>query len=186
MNPKPYINCCSVDYYEKGVQAPDFQPGDFILTRGKNWISWLIRFVQAVRFRGDDRIFAFWNHAAIVVTEEGDLVEALGKGVAFTHISKYTPKEYILVRIEASEEDRIQAAKFAFSCLGSKYGLLNFLSIGFCLLTGAKIIAGIDGTYICSALVARALERTDARFDKSPIRISPADLARYYHVGAEQ
>ena len=58
--------------------AGDLRPGDFILTHGSHWTSQLIRVGQALRFRGKNRTYAYWNHAALIVGSGGDIIEALG------------------------------------------------------------------------------------------------------------
>ena len=47
------------------------------------------------------------------------------------------------------------------------------------MLTGSKLAFFIDGRFVCSGLVARALERTGRIFDRDPSHIAPADLAKY-------
>src|SRR5262245_56939346 len=78
----------SVEAFAPGVPATDFQPGGFILTHGNAWTSKIIRFGQRLRIHGDDRKYAYWNHAALIVNDDGALVEALGAGVERTNISR--------------------------------------------------------------------------------------------------
>ena len=72
-----------------GEQVTDPSPGDFVLTQGTSWTSRLIRFGQKIRYRGPDKIFTRWNHAAIFINQEGDIIEALGSGVQQRNISVY-------------------------------------------------------------------------------------------------
>jgi len=164
--------------------AGDLRPGDFILTHGSHWTSQLIRVGQALRFRGKNRTYAYWNHAALIVGSGGEIIEALGPspGVVQQNISKYAPREYTIVRIKASPEDRDEMVAFARACLGERYGVLTIASIALSLLTGTRFSFGFDGQMICSGLVARALERTQAIYTKEPSHIMPADLARAYRV----
>ena len=160
-------------------------PGDFILTHGRAWTSKLIRFGQRLRFRGDDAKYARWNHAAIFVDERGDLVEALGGGVKRRNVSVYRDTEYTVVRIDTivqSDADRQQVVRFAEWSRGQRYGFVTIGSIAYGLLTGGKFTFGFDGQHICSGLVARALERTGAIFNRAPSHIMPADLAKYFQV----
>src|SRR5919198_4513770 len=90
----------------------EFAPGDFILTHGHAWTSQLIRFGQRIRFRGGERKYSHWNHAALLVSAEGDLVEALGAGVQKRNLSVYDRTEYHLVRITASDEDCQEVVAF--------------------------------------------------------------------------
>lgn len=167
-----------------GSVGAAMQSGDFILTHGRHWTSALIRVGQALRFRGRDRKYAYWNHAALVVDANGDIIEALGPspGVVRQNVSKYAPREYTVVRIKAAPDDRDEAVGFARACLGEPYGVLTIVSIALSLLTGTRFSFGFDGQMICSGLVARALERTRAIFTKEPSHIMPADLARAYGV----
>ena len=178
----------TVSSYAPGDAAAsgDFQPGDFILTHGSTFASRLIRVGQHVRFCGRNRRYAWWSHAAVIASQDGQLIEAVGHGVRRTHISIYQPTEYTLVRLGAlaSNDDRAQVVRFAEWCLGQRYGWLTVFSIGLSLLTGAKLTFWYDGQSVCSGLVARALERTSAIFDRSPSHILPADLAKYFDVPA--
>jgi len=120
----------------------------------------------------------------MIISETGDLIEALGPGVEKTHIDKYKPTEYHLVRLGslADRHDRQQVVAFAEWSLGEEYGWLTIVNIALALLFGGRFDFGIDGQTICSGLVARALERTNAIFDRAPSNIMPADLARYFNV----
>lgn len=162
--------------------APKLRPGDFILTHGNEWTSKMIRFGESLRYHGADRKYTYWNHAAMIVDEDGTIVEALGSGVQKRNIGVYTPTERTLVRIEASEEDRREVADFALWTVGQSYGFLTIISIAYTLLTGGKFSFSIDGQEICSGLVARSLERTTLIFPHDPAHIMPADLAKMFQV----
>jgi hypothetical protein len=160
------------------------RPGDFILTHGSDLGSHLISIGQTFRFRGENRKYAHWNHAALIVGQKGEIIEALGPtpGVARGDLSKYAPREYTIVRITASPQDRDEEVEFAEACLKEKYGIATIISIALSLLTGTRFSFGFEGQQICSGLVARALERTTAIFKKEPSHIMPADLAKAYGV----
>ncbi len=166
------------------VDPAQYEPGDFILTHGDTFFSRLIRIGQWLRFHGTDNKYTWWSHAALIVSKDGDLIEALGKGVRRGKLSRYKPTEYHLVRLGAiaTAQDREQAVAFALWCLGEKYGRMTIVSIVLSLLTGGKFNFGFDGQAICSGLVARALERTNAIFNRTPSHIMPADLAKYFNV----
>lgn len=170
----------AVDHHAPGERAADPEPGDFILTHGAELFSQLIQFGQRLRFSGADRPYTYWNHAAIVVTSGGAIVEALGAGVERRSLSDYDPTQYTIVRITASPEDRAEAAVFAERCVGQRYGWATIVSIAISLLTGAKFSFGFNGQLVCSGLVARALERTTAIFEDEPSHIMPAQLAKLY------
>jgi uncharacterized protein YycO len=172
-----------VQHLGAGESATDFQPGDFILTHRKHLMSRLIRVAQKIR--GRERKYSYWSHAAVIIDQEGTLVEAESKGVITSPLSKYHPEEYQLVRLgdSADARDREQVVAFARSVIGQPFGFLDMFSVGLSLLTGAKLNISYESHLMCSALVAKALERTSALFDDEAAHMLPADLARYY--GAE-
>jgi hypothetical protein len=187
----PRLPCGSVEQVPAGSCATGFthgpdgphalpgapRPGDFILTHGDEWTSRLIRFGQGLRYRGASAKYTYWNHTALVVDDQGGIVEALGNGVKQRTIHDYDPTQYTVVRIEASDEDRAEAAAFARSSIDADYGWLTIVSIAVSLVTGGKLAFAVDGQLICSGLVARSLERTTAIFAHDPARIMPAELA---------
>ena len=179
--PKPEISGFTQSFFESDKEAQEFEPGDFILTKSKGLVGWLIRTGQLIRFKGKH---AKWTHAALIVNKEGELIEALGKGVVRSHLSQYKKNEYHLIRLGemADDKDRQKMVNFAEWCLRYDYGHLTIISISLCLITGWKFLFGMDNRIICSALVARALERTKLIFDKNPSFIMPADLARYFRI----
>ena len=172
----------SVSRYGPGEAASATRPGDFILTHGDKLYDRLTQWAQSLRMYGKARKYTRWNHAALVVDTNGGIVEADGSGVCLVNLSKYQPAEYYLVRIDASDEDRAEEVAFARSCLGQPYGRVTICSIFLSLLTGTTLAFGLDGTEICSGLVAQALVRTNVIFDKDPTHIMPADLAKYFQV----
>lgn len=173
-----------VKRYGPGEAAADFQVGDFILTHRHHLVSRLIRLAQNIR--GRERKYSYWSHAAVIVAADGSLVEAESRGVERNNLTKYTPAEYHLVGLgdSADERDRRQVAAFAESLVGQPFGFLDLFSVGLSLLTGAKVNISYESHLMCSALVARALERTSAIFGDEPAHMLPADLARYYGVEA--
>jgi hypothetical protein len=167
------------------VATPAFQPGDFILTHSSAIYGALIRFGEALRYWGPDKVFAHWNHAAIFINDVGDIIEALGGGVQQRSISVYEGTEYVVVQLPAttSASDRQQAVEFAQFCLSDTYGWFTIVSIALCLITGAKFGFGVDGQQICSALVARCVERIGEIFPEAePWHLTPADLAKHFNV----
>lgn len=174
------ISVSKICFSPEGSIDTDFHSGDFILTYHDGIYSDLINVGQRLRFRGKDSKYAKYTHAALIINQEGDLIEALAEGIVKSNISKYSPIEYIHVAIQASDEDRTEMLRFANSCLGEKYGWMTIASIAFSLLSGLKLSFGFDGQEICSGLVARALERTTAIFPRDASHIMPADLAKYY------
>lgn len=169
--------------YAPGDTAHHYQVGDFILCHRKGFASACIRFGQdySPRFRGH-RAYGYWSHAALIVSEQGDLVEALTKGVVRSHISDYAHVEYTLVRVNAEPLDQQEILRFADKIVGEKYGWSTIFCVGVGLVTGCSFTFGFQGHMICSGLVALAEERAGAYFDRLAEDIVPADLARYYNV----
>jgi hypothetical protein len=181
--------------------APGWVPGDLVLTHGSALTSQLIRFGQALRIHGDDRRYTHWNHAAIVVDRDGAIIEALGRGITETHVSKYREEERTVLTVAASADDREQVVRFCRWAAGhveadgtpipepdrrhQRYGWIQIASITLTLLTGARFTFSLDGTQICSGLAGRALERTGAIFNRAPSHLMPADLAKYFDPGQE-
>lgn len=167
------------------VSKPAARPGDFILTHSAGVFGRLIRFGEWLRYRGDDKIYAHWSHAAIFVDDAGGIVEALGGGVQKRNMTVYRETEYVVVHLpeDTSAADRDQAVRFAEFCLNESYGWLTIVSISLSLLTGAKFGFGIDGQQICSALVSRCIERIGEIFtENEPWHLMPADLAKHFDV----
>src|SRR4029077_19876344 len=87
-----------VERYGPGEKAEEFTAGDFILTHRHTAIAQLITIGEKRVFRGPDSPYAHWSHCALVVAENGTLVEAESTGVRRSPISRYEASEYHLVR----------------------------------------------------------------------------------------
>lgn len=171
--------------YPPGALPTDAEPGDFILSY-RRWhvFSALIRLGQGLRVHGDDRRrYARWSHAGLVVDGD-DLIEMHEPGAIRTPLEDYRDVDIALVRIHATPADREQAVAFATWCLDQNHqiGRATFLSLALCLSTGCKFSFFVEGSMVCSGMVARCQERTGAIFNRTPSHISPADLAKYYDV----
>lgn len=166
-----------------GRTAGGVEPGDFLLVASRTFRGRLIRWGQERRIRGADRKYVKWTHAALIVDSDGTLIEAVGAGVRQHSIEQYEQDEYLVVRIVADPDDRAEMVDFARWALNKPYNRLATVSIALSLLTGSRIAFFVDGQFVCSGLVARALERTGRIFDRDPAHIAPADLAKYYRAG---
>ena len=174
----------SVICYRPGESVESPQPGDFILTHANAFTSELIRIGQKLRYRGRNRKYTHWSHAAIFVNTGGDLIEAVGAGVQKRNISVYKETEYCVVCLQGvSPEERAQAVRFAEYSLRKSYGYFTIVGVICSVLSGSKFGFGVDGQQICSALVARCLERTGEIFtEEEPWHITPAGLAKHFRV----
>ena len=168
-----------------GAANPVALPGDFILTHSSGIYGKLIRFGQAFRYWGRDKVFAHWSHAAIFVNDAGDIIEALSGGVQQRNISVYQGTEYVVVHLPATTDplERQHAVAFAEFCLNDPYGWLTIADIALCLLRTLRLSIRVDGQQICSALVARCIERIGAIFaEAEQWKMMPADLAEHFNV----
>lgn len=185
--------------YKPGETAPvgSYQPGDFILTHGTAWTSKLIRFGSRLRYRGDNAPYAKFSHSALIVSANGDLIEAQERGVRRNNLRSYAEHTYVVVHPtlqvfgvtppgnavrDADRIARANAVGYVTHQLGDRYGYLTCVCIGFGLLTGGTLTFGFDGNQICSGLVARAQERLGYEFPRNPAEIMPADLAWQFGV----
>jgi hypothetical protein len=160
------------------------QPGDVVLVSGTSFWSRLIQVGQRLRIHGDDVRYTRWNHAALVVSPAGDIIEALSQGVEQRSLAVYARVPYTVVDTGLADLDRQEAVRFAQSCLGERYGWWTIVSIALALLTGTKFSFGVAGECICSGLVAKSLERGQAIFARDSANIAPADLAKMFRVPA--
>ena len=165
-----------------GEETIDIRPGDFYLTHDSYWTAGFIRLGQRVRYHGAVRKYAWWNHAGVFVDNDGTIIEAQGQGVRTTHIRRYKDRNYAVVRINATDADREQMVRFYRSQVGNRYGYTTILSLGLGLLTGLKLVFAMDGSDICSGLVAAGLTRGDYILGRSPVHMMPADLAKLFDV----
>jgi hypothetical protein len=171
-----YVRCAP------GEDIAHPRPGDVILIRGRGWLGRIIRAVQRVRYRREeDHPFAYWSHAALVVTP-WHLIEVIHAGVIMGKIEKYRDHEYHYVYLELSESDRGKAVAFAYSCLRQKYGLSSFLLLAASVLLGDRFTVPDRGQHGCVALIVRALQRAGMAFEQRPNDMTPADLAKRFGV----
>lgn len=141
-----------------------YNPGDILLVRdytgGSDLLGNLIMAGQRARYGNVDE--CRWTHSALIVSETGDLVEALARGVKLTNISKYSHVETLIIDTKASAEQRHLAVIGALHQVGDHYGVLDFLSLAFSLLTGLRWSLHADRQPICSELVSRYTEKVSA------------------------
>lgn len=181
------------------------KPGDLILIQQRgNFFSSLIRFGQRLRFRGDDRKYAWCNHVAIVVNSS-HIVEALVRGVSEDSLSHYlnNPKRYVFRFVDTglSDTDRKEAVDYALAHVGDLYDWPAILGLGLTCLTGRKFsLLRFPGTFVCSEIASDtvcfpAFERgvydcpslplsgvvTDLFHPKGSAPM-PADIAKHYGV----
>jgi uncharacterized protein YycO len=173
-----------VERYGPGEEAHEFTPGDFILTHRHNPISRLISFGEKRRFHRADAQYAHWSHCALIVAEDGAVVEAESTGVRESPISRYKANEYHLVRLgaELPPDGRDRAVAYAKAQVGEAFGYLALVGAAIYLLTGWPLRLMRRDHQICSGLVVHALQAGGVLADLDPQTTLPADLAKKFRA----
>ncbi len=178
-----------VEHYPPGAEPDSFTPGDFSLhrasaTKGRGGATTALgKLIQAgERRRFGDSDYARWTHSALIVSEEGEIIEAIEKGVTPGNIRKYRDTDYMIVHVAASGDQRRLATEFARAQVKDSYGVVNFIGLAFQALFGWTLSIHMDRQFICSGLVSRATEKYIATYPRSPESMMPADLAHYWHA----
>jgi uncharacterized protein YycO len=174
----------NVERYGPGDEAKEFVPGDFILTHRHHLIAGLISLAQKRRFRGADAVYAHWSHAALIVEQDGTLVEAEMMGVRRSPVSEYRDDEYHLARLrpEFASEARARAVAFAQGQVGQGFGYLDMFGAILYLLFGWPLRLVRRNHEICSSLVVRALQAGGLVPDLDPALTLPGDLAKLFDI----
>lgn len=164
-----------------GTDAQYVRPGDFILCHRKGFASWAIRTGEALK-GGQGSVV---SHAAFVeggrMGQDTMLIEALTKGVVRTPLTDYRQIEYWIVRTGLEGDDQAQAVNFARSCVGQEYGFATDAGIALRFMTpGHGLWFGMDGTQICSGLVAQAQVRGWVIYPFEPSSCAPSQLFDFY------
>jgi len=168
--------------YAAGEDPKQYVPGDFILVSTKGVLAKLIRFGQFIRYHGKMKPFSRWNHAAMIIGEDGTIVEAVGRGVITSNISEYVDVEYYYVTTKLNKQSRDQTVSACKSFIKDKYGFFTIVSITLDLITGIKLQFTNSNTMICSAVVAQSLWAGGVIFDRNPYQMMPADLAASFNI----
>ena len=121
-----------VRYLPPGDAPQTWAPGDFILVHSDSLSSRLIHLGQRFRIRGEDSRYTWFNHAALVVSDTGDLIEAVGTGVIRSNAEMYRHKHYNVLRTGADPGDVKDVLQFA-DCVAdnrARYGMVVLASRG--------------------------------------------------------
>lgn len=202
----------NIAFFGRGEDAPDFDTGDLLLTHGQMITSKLVRFGQRLRFRGEDRKYAYWSHVAIFLNDKGDLAEALLQGVVRTKIESYRDQRYYVIRVNSEQVNRERVSTFLESVLGyrgyeeklpvwpafkrllkyqfvgggpvERYGVRTVLNVCATYVTGWGVISPADNTAICSGLGAEASVRLrgDIIYEEPLYKVSPASIAKHFGI----
>jgi hypothetical protein len=148
--------------------------GDLLLVRGGKSI--------------EDRIImlgthSVYSHVAIIMDASGLLLaEATRTGIAFAHIDKYARAETHVIDVGMTDAERVDACRFASSCIGQHYGTAQIVAITACWLSGKRWYFGMENTEDCASYCARALEHGGALLGKAPELYRPRDFADLFNV----
>jgi hypothetical protein len=177
----------TVERYGPGEEATEFTPGDFLLTHRHNPVAQLISVGEKRRFRRADAAYAHWSHCALVVGEDGSLVEAESKGVQRSPIARYKANEYHLVRLgpDFTRERRQRSVAYADAQVGKAFGYFALVGAALFLSTGLPFRLMRQDHQICSGLVVRALQEGELLPGLDPSLTLPADLAKIFNVRAD-
>ena len=173
----------STESFPAGIEAEGYTIGDIVLTHTDGVGGLVVRWGQRLRFHGPRRRFAQWNHCALIVSDKGDLVEALPRtGATRSHLNKYLPRERTIIRTRTHDLDQGEILQFADRIVGEPYGWLCdfFVFLGY--LTGNLLNVSVQHQVMCSELVARAQERSGTYFPRLPQSMAPGDIAEFYGV----
>ena len=156
------------------------EPGDLVLAHSKGAFATLIRFGQWLR--PSWRPGRKWNHAAIVVSVEGEKIECvqMGRHGERVPIAEVAPHGYYTTRKIPQSVDSLRAVCYALEQVGIDYSVATIVSIALNLLTPKWMHIDFrrDGdALICSALVARSWEHGGWDCPTNPLDITPAELA---------
>jgi hypothetical protein len=169
--------------YGAGEAPAIWTVGDFLLVSRRSFAGAAVTFGQGLRFRGERRAFARWNHVALVADDGGGLVEALPRlGAHRSHASEYLERDYTVVHTGIEDGDTGELVYFANYIVGEKYGFVDDVSVFLSYLTGGKLSVCTEDRVMCSELVCRALERGGYYFPRLPQMMAPADLAEFFGV----
>jgi uncharacterized protein YycO len=161
--------------------------GDIVLFHGPNFYSRLIRFGQALRFRGDRKRFAHWNHVAIVVGFEDDepvIVEAVSEVRKGKIWDNYNLIDYEIEFVSPllNDSDRLQVIDYCNRQVGDEYDWVEIISLAVRCLFGGSLSIKFSESHICSGLVGEALERAGYDFGREASDLMPADIAEFFGV----
>ena len=150
-----------------------YRAGDVFVATGSGLFDRIVQFGQHWRFPALD---AKWSHAGIIVSDAGDTVEAQASGVRTGTLTADRQVRIIAIEPEASRQKVVAIAK---SRLGERYGWATIACLVLRLLPPARLTFGVDGSLVCSGLVALAMEGAGDDMGDTPADTYPAQLAAW-------
>lgn len=119
-----------------------------------------------------------YSHAAIGVGDR--LYEALARGIVVREGRDKTRRvndAVAMTVLPVAETDYRQVEAFLDQQTGHGYSILGFIAAGLMSLTGFSLVVAVPGEYICSGLVARAIQLAGYLPGDEARLESPASLA---------
>lgn len=129
-----------------------YLPGTIGVSHSPGVLGRLIRTGEWLH--GDGRHASRWNHAYVIVNENGDTIEAGSKGVVNNNVTEHPDR---LIIGSPPGVDRAKVVEYAYSHLGVEYGYGTDVLLGFDCITRLKLHLHTD-SLICSQLAALCLE----------------------------
>jgi hypothetical protein len=163
------------------MNVPDsvYAPGDVGLAHGSGLVDGAIRFAETLRY-GRGSAEARWNHAFMIVSSSGDLIQAEGQGVVpGTMASDYGHGDYVVLRPSYPSWGAERAKAAMTALLNDHYGYLEIVSEALSFLVQTKLRFAIEGQQICSGAVSFALDQGGIFMGYDEQWNSPADVMHY-------
>ena len=154
-------------------------PGDVGFASQPGFINWWIRFAQRRKYGKGPA--AKYNHVFMVTGYNGELIQAVSRGMVRGHLSDYTGQD-VEMRRPPYASGTFPVGVIAASAMEEllrnhdHYGFLTIACIAVSLLTGTRLRFGLAGTEICSGAVAYALTRANVDCGDDESFDTPADL----------
>lgn len=181
----------AVSFYPPGDRVRAWRPGDFVLVADTHRMARCTELGQRRRFRGTE--WAAFNHAALVATDDGRLIEARTEGIAMRDPTTLDMLDYCYVAVDAKVRDELGSPRSTDAAAGAaramRYNATRFARE----LADASTEEATPGQQarVCielmadrpasrptaGSLVASALERLGYVWTREPRRMLPADLA---------
>jgi len=161
------------------VPDPGYAPGDVGLAHGSGLVDGAIRFAETLRY-GRGSAEARWNHAFMIVSSSGNLIQAEGHGVVRgTMASDYGHGDFVVLRPPYPSWGAERAVAAMEALLHDEYGYLEIVSEALSFLLQTKLRFAIEGQQICSGAVSFALDQGGIFMGYDEQWNAPADIMHY-------
>lgn len=147
------------------------QPGDIGVCHGTGIVDRVIEFGERLHGAGRD---AKWSHAFVVVSAQGDTIEAQAFGVVRSTVASHGPDVRIFDCPAGVDRQKVVAT--ANKMLGVEYGYWDDLLLGIDCLTHWTLHERGDSV-ICSELAAMCLVAGGWKSPLPPALTMPSDIA---------